>query len=271
MCGLHWFNPLVWLAARRFQIAREQACDEGVIALGARPSEYARHLLEIARAMASRAAAPAATLAMARRSQLEGRLMSILTAERARRRGVMLPAATVSILLGGVIGLATVRPWGDPPTAADERPVRAVIRLGFVDESAVGPTYVEASSGVGYSDTGVPILGSIPILGSFFSNDARESIPTVGQVFSNVGGSLRAGTAMQQTQKGKNVFSGRIREVVRPEGREEIERVGYQNGDFMIRQKFDDGSRLTFRIHGDVEFDESGTAIARIIAETGSD
>jgi beta-lactamase regulating signal transducer with metallopeptidase domain len=40
-CMIHWFNPLVWIAARRQRADAEQACDDLVIGSGARPSEYA--------------------------------------------------------------------------------------------------------------------------------------------------------------------------------------------------------------------------------------
>lgn len=77
--AVHWYNPLVWAAARRLRQEREQACDDAVIALGARPAEYADHLLDIVRSLGN-ASGPAAALAMARRSQFEGRLLAILDA-----------------------------------------------------------------------------------------------------------------------------------------------------------------------------------------------
>jgi beta-lactamase regulating signal transducer with metallopeptidase domain len=43
----YWFLPLSWMAARQATAAREQACDETVLALGTRPSVYARVLVEL--------------------------------------------------------------------------------------------------------------------------------------------------------------------------------------------------------------------------------
>lgn len=78
-CAVYWFNPLAWMAARQVRTERERACDDLVLAAGTRGSDYANQLLEIARVMrAGRfpAVLASATLAMAHRSQLEGRLMA---------------------------------------------------------------------------------------------------------------------------------------------------------------------------------------------------
>jgi HEAT repeat protein/beta-lactamase regulating signal transducer with metallopeptidase domain len=84
--ALHWMNPLAWMAVMRLRAERERACDDLVLQAGTRGSEYAGHLLAIARdARLSGSLGPAA-LAMARPSELEGRLLAILDPR--RRRGV---------------------------------------------------------------------------------------------------------------------------------------------------------------------------------------
>jgi len=80
VCAAYWFNPLAWIAARRLRAERERACDDFVLAAGTPGSEYANHLLEIAQGTQPARFSPLAATAvpMARRSQLEGRLMAIL-------------------------------------------------------------------------------------------------------------------------------------------------------------------------------------------------
>ncbi|HEY2806565.1 MAG TPA: M56 family metallopeptidase [Gemmatimonadales bacterium] len=85
VCAVHWFNPLAWMAARRLRDEQELACDDAVLAGGACASDYAANLLEVARSL--RSPAPGlrtATVAMARPSQLTGRLLAILDETRNR-------------------------------------------------------------------------------------------------------------------------------------------------------------------------------------------
>lgn len=99
--SVFWFNPLVWLAAREMRKEREHACDDFVLQGGARASDYAHDLLQIARSLGSASAPAAAALAMARRSEFEGRLLAILD-PRADRRAVSrarLAAASVGVML----------------------------------------------------------------------------------------------------------------------------------------------------------------------------
>lgn len=80
-CGLYWFNPLVWYAAKKQREEREYACDQVVIAAGTSPSDYAEHLIEIARTFNSGEKHPFGVLSMAKPSQLEGRVLSVLAEE----------------------------------------------------------------------------------------------------------------------------------------------------------------------------------------------
>ncbi len=84
-CAVHWFNPLVHLAAARLRAEQERASDDLVLAAGADASMYADHLFELARTALTERSPAWATLAMARPSQIEGRVMDILDERRNRR------------------------------------------------------------------------------------------------------------------------------------------------------------------------------------------
>lgn len=128
-CALYWINPLAWIASRRLTLEQELACDEHVLALGWKPSRYAGHLLAIARASARRRISggpsgrhslmpqpPLPVLDMARRSLMEGRLMSILNPEntpRGPRRFLPVGLLMTAVLLALVAMDATSAPAGD--------------------------------------------------------------------------------------------------------------------------------------------------------------
>jgi beta-lactamase regulating signal transducer with metallopeptidase domain len=125
VCAIYWFNPFVWLAARRLRIEREHACDDFVLAMGTRGSDYATHLIEIARSPSPRISLlTAAGVAMAHRSHLEGRLMSILDPAIRRSSSAALRTATVVAVLGLSIPLAAAQPsrLAPPSTARVTQP-----------------------------------------------------------------------------------------------------------------------------------------------------
>lgn len=114
-CIVHWFNPLVWMAAARLRSEREQACDDLVLGAGTRNSEYAMHLLDIARDFRKPVLPSLATVSMARPSQLEGRLLAILDASRSRR--VPTPRRATGALLAVaalVLPVAAIQPSARP-------------------------------------------------------------------------------------------------------------------------------------------------------------
>ena len=106
--AMHWPNPLVWLAARRMGLEREQACDDLVLNAGSAPADYAGQLLEITRGRRHQPYLADATIAMARPSTLERRVRAILDRTR-NRRGL-----TRALLLAGLVLMAAIA----APTAA---------------------------------------------------------------------------------------------------------------------------------------------------------
>jgi hypothetical protein len=73
----YWFNPLLWVACRQLRLESEHACDDEVMRRGVEGSDYAAHLIDLARALSQRRMwlpAPA----MARSSSLERRVRAML-------------------------------------------------------------------------------------------------------------------------------------------------------------------------------------------------
>ena len=138
VCTFYWFNPAVWFAAYRLRVERERACDDEVLRLGTRASDYANHLLDIARKCHAPGLRASAAVAMARRSQLEGRMRAILDPKaRRERRAVVLKGArprsvgvTTVLLTGTVLAAAAVKPTAQidqqaaGPVAVDEQEPR---------------------------------------------------------------------------------------------------------------------------------------------------
>jgi TonB family protein len=106
--ALNWWNPLAWIAWRAFLHERERAADDLVLTSGAQAPTYAEHLLEIARTMQAQPATAAAGIPMARKSQLEGRLLAILDSSVQRTqpgRAAALAAAVLAIALAAPLAV----------------------------------------------------------------------------------------------------------------------------------------------------------------------
>jgi len=155
-CVVYWFHPLVRLAARHVRIEAERACDALVVAAGTRPSDYAGDLLEIARTMRSSATATVA-LAMARRSDFEGRLLAILSPDTGRNVLTATRAALVALSFAApAVAIAAAVPTS--PTAPNAE-VRNVNR-----EDSASPTSHEAGVEPAASVAGVAehVLQAVP-------------------------------------------------------------------------------------------------------------
>jgi beta-lactamase regulating signal transducer with metallopeptidase domain/uncharacterized GH25 family protein len=159
--AVHWFNPLAWYAMRRLTAEREQACDDMVLSAGARPSSYADHLLHIARTLHAGPLAAAAAVPMARRSQLEGRLLGILDATRPRRAatrrmiaaGFLVTAALLLPVAALRIGHAQVKAQS-AKQPADEGVFKPVVPEGKPTSDVTGVVKDESGKPVG----GVEVL-----------------------------------------------------------------------------------------------------------------
>jgi HEAT repeat protein/beta-lactamase regulating signal transducer with metallopeptidase domain len=133
-CALYWFHPLVWVAGRRLRAERERACDDLVLRSGANGPDYADHLLRLARGFSVTRQASWTTVAMARPSELEGRLLAILDPS-LDRRGPSRVGAFTTIGVAGlvVLSLAGLQPWARPALAA-----RALDALELEAQAAAG-------------------------------------------------------------------------------------------------------------------------------------
>jgi beta-lactamase regulating signal transducer with metallopeptidase domain len=141
--AVFWFSPFVWLGEWRLRVEREYACDDVVLHHGTDASLYADQLLRMVRALiAEGSAQPAfAALAMARRSQFEGRMRAILDPARARGS-----ASITSGLLFILLSLCIAAPV-------------AAVDL-FVADSTRPTAAVQAQRGTSWVEQGLSSIGS---------------------------------------------------------------------------------------------------------------
>lgn len=190
-CAVYWFNPLVWLAARQMRIERERACDDMVLAAGARASDYARELLALAAGLSNSPASTLAAVPMARRRELEDRLHGILDGRRSRaaltHRAVCLGAAFAA---AAMIPLAMLR--AAPPESTESQTVeskQAPPAKPVVDFGSADPPVEEASE-----DHAPPAFGH-PDAREVWDLTLEEAIGTAlanSKVLRNLGGALFA-------------------------------------------------------------------------------
>ncbi len=111
-CALHWFNPLAWRGLHRLRIEQEKACDDLVLSHGMKASEYASHLLDIARSLKMPWVSPLNTISMAKPSQLEGRVVDILDpAKKSRSIGKYSAVFTCIAALLVMLPITALSPW----------------------------------------------------------------------------------------------------------------------------------------------------------------
>lgn len=106
--ALFWFNPLIWVALKRFHLAEERAADHTVMALGGQPTGYANLLVRFATQF-SLANPILSASAMAKPSTVRRRLESVLKPDaefRIPRRSSLAPmlaiVGTTGLIMGGL-------------------------------------------------------------------------------------------------------------------------------------------------------------------------
>ncbi|HEX6629429.1 MAG TPA: M56 family metallopeptidase [Gemmatimonadaceae bacterium] len=153
VCAIYWFHPLVWITERRLRAECERACDDRVVSLGTPAADYAAHLLEVARSARSFGAPGFLSVAMARPSQLEGRLLAVLNGSRKRveaSRGARFAAVAISVFL--LLPLAAFHPAPrqallDEAAALSTTPaVNNLYSNATSDESNAKPVGIEEKS-----------------------------------------------------------------------------------------------------------------------------
>jgi beta-lactamase regulating signal transducer with metallopeptidase domain len=158
--ALYWPHPLVWWATSRLHREAEHACDDRVLQAGTSAPAYARHLVEVARALTPRASTFLTASSGASSTHLGHRVAAVL--DESRNRSV--PTGRALALAGGasllaiavlaaaepVAARATDEPRPAPTSAEPERiahePVGCLIEAQFPEvEAKIEPaTEVEA-------------------------------------------------------------------------------------------------------------------------------
>ena len=100
--AFYWFNPLMWIACRRLRLESEHACDDEVMSRGVEGSDYATHLIELARALNRGRYTWYPAPAMARPSSLERRVRAMLNTGLDRGPLTGAARALIFVLLLGI-------------------------------------------------------------------------------------------------------------------------------------------------------------------------
>ena len=206
--AVYWFHPLVWTAVRKLRVESERACDDLVLGVGTRASEYADHLLQIV-CRAARSRTPAVALPMAQRHEFEGRMLAIL--ERVARRepaswrhGALLAALGLALILplaalapsrpavttaGPVYAPPAVVPQTDTGTSRQRRPVESRSTTATTRQTVIRTETVTSTPAVQSGDTAAVVAALTRALG--------DSVASVREDAAYALGRLEAGAAVE--------------------------------------------------------------------------
>jgi HEAT repeat protein len=221
-CALYWFHPLVWTAAKNLRNESERACDDLVLSCGARPSEYAQHLLDMVTSVRNHGA-PIMALPMARKKEFEGRMLAILdpairraSPGRIQTAGVVAMIALLSVTVAAVSpATATPLPQGaqapsatpvaiavttPQPTPAPAPHSDARIETPFPRASSTR-TSMYTSTSTSTSTSSSESRASSPLPDSFVDAITRTAVNAAGIALSQAGREI-AKELQQPTKRG---------------------------------------------------------------------
>jgi beta-lactamase regulating signal transducer with metallopeptidase domain len=139
----YWFHPLVWLACRRLRQESEYACDDAVLARGVEPTEYATHLLDVARHAVRHRDFLASAPAIAHPSTLERRISAMLNQQRSRHP---LTRSATGITIGAALAVAIPLTAATVSERAAPAPVIAAADTTLVADTGEAPAPAPATA-----------------------------------------------------------------------------------------------------------------------------
>ncbi len=247
---LYWFHPLVWLALRGLRVERERACDDLVLRAGTGASDYASHLLGLARSLQPAALSPVA-VSMAG-AHLDTRIRAILNPHMNRRalsRASGMIACVIAACL--VLPLAAMRPQATPTGAisgtvydpAGARVPGAVVIASSTASELKTTTDQEGKFTIGPLASGAP--WQLIVLAPGFAQhiqrvdkDHFDITLNIGQIQENLvvhgKGTAATAAAPQRVRVGGNIVPAKLVYKIDPEYPAEAQSRG-MHGDVVLR------------------------------------
>jgi TonB family protein len=209
LCATYWFNPLVWLAARRIRLESERACDDAVLALGVEGETYASELIDLVRACRPDPLLLAPTATIARPSSLERRVRAMLNVTvnrdpmtRSASIAAALVLAVVTVLVAG-FGVSAQEQFGTVSGTVVDQRGRTIKNVTLVLSNAAAQTkhQVKSDEAGSYQFVGVP-AGTYELTFELpgMSTIKREGLGIAGGQTATVNALMRVGTLQETIQ-----------------------------------------------------------------------
>lgn len=186
-CAVHWFNPLVWLAARLARHDCELACDDHVLrrARADDGADYGRTLLKVLGRTVGRNRLPAAVGIIEGRRQLFKRIAMIAGYRQGNLRPMLVGAALLAgFIFVGCTSLETpaAKPVEHPPSQAKAIPVSSDPATQAIQEARRAEAEAWAD-GLQFAVQAVGEVGGVPV--ALIDINGEPSIVMVRTMFSS--------------------------------------------------------------------------------------